>query len=411
MRDDRARRSPTSRLSQFSSGAHAEVYDAVRRALRKGAKGIVLDLRGNGGGLVDEAQLVASAFLSEGPIVTTRGRAVKPRTLNATGDPSRRRRRSSCSSTAAPPRRPRSSRARCRTAIARRSSGRRTFGKGVFQEIIELSNGGALDITAGQYFTPKGRNLGGKGVKTGVGLKPPCRRATIPTRRRDEALAVALRVLASRSIGVSRDNPQPGGTMVALLDKRGRFIIAEPFFERGRRVVVDKHRDARPAMLALLTTSGHGRGHAKVLRVIGRPDNASDVLEALMLDRGLRRRFPPGVERAAREARDAVQGGSTPERTPASDLRELATFTIDPATAQGLRRRDLRRGAAGTGRCASGCTSPTSARSCGRARAVDREAYLRGDERLRPREGRADAARGAVQRRVLARARTRTASR
>ena len=42
--------------------------------------------------------------------------------------------------------------------------GTRTFGKGVFQEVIELSNGGALDITAGQYFTPNGRNLGGRGV-------------------------------------------------------------------------------------------------------------------------------------------------------------------------------------------------------------------------------------------------------
>jgi len=46
--------------------------------------------------------------------------------------------------------------------------GTRTFGKGVFQEVVELSNGGALDITAGQYFTPKGRNLGGRGVQTGT---------------------------------------------------------------------------------------------------------------------------------------------------------------------------------------------------------------------------------------------------
>src|SRR4029077_3120047 len=50
--------------------------------------------------------------------------------------------------------------------------GTQTFGKGVFQEVIELSNGGALDITAGQYFTPSGRNLGGKGVSTGSGIKP-----------------------------------------------------------------------------------------------------------------------------------------------------------------------------------------------------------------------------------------------
>ena len=75
------------RLSQFSSGAHAEVYAALRKLQKRGAKVFVLDLRDNGGGLVSEAQLIASAFLSDGPIVTTRGRAVKEQTLRATGDP------------------------------------------------------------------------------------------------------------------------------------------------------------------------------------------------------------------------------------------------------------------------------------------------------------------------------------
>ena len=71
--------------------------------------------------------------------------------------------------------------------------GTRTFGKGVFQEVIELSNGGALDITAGQYFTPNGRNLGGQGVKTGTGLKPDVPAKDDPKTRADEALRVALR--------------------------------------------------------------------------------------------------------------------------------------------------------------------------------------------------------------------------
>ena len=76
--------------------------------------------------------------------------------------------------------------------------GTRTFGKGVFQEINELSNGGALDITAGQYFTPNGRNLGGGGVKPGDGhRRPTCRRRTTrrrrPTRRCDVAVGVVGR--------------------------------------------------------------------------------------------------------------------------------------------------------------------------------------------------------------------------
>jgi len=50
--------------------------------------------------------------------------------------------------------------------------GTHTYGKGVFQEIQSLPNGGALDITVGEYFTPKGRNLGGGGVTQGAGISP-----------------------------------------------------------------------------------------------------------------------------------------------------------------------------------------------------------------------------------------------
>ena len=46
--------------------------------------------------------------------------------------------------------------------------GTRTYGKGVFQEIEPLPNGGALDFTVGEYFTPNGTNLGGGGVLAGV---------------------------------------------------------------------------------------------------------------------------------------------------------------------------------------------------------------------------------------------------
>jgi carboxyl-terminal processing protease len=50
--------------------------------------------------------------------------------------------------------------------------GTHTFGKGVFQQEEPLSNGGALEITVGEYFTPSGRNLGGGGVKQGAGITP-----------------------------------------------------------------------------------------------------------------------------------------------------------------------------------------------------------------------------------------------
>jgi carboxyl-terminal processing protease len=186
------------RLSQFSSGAHAEVYAALRKLQKRGAKAFVLDLRDNGGGLVSEAQLIASAFLKDGPIVTTRGRAVKEQTLRATGDP-------------VVPTAPMSVLVNGDTASASeivtgalqdrdraKVVGTETFGKGVFQEVLELSNGGALDITAGQYFTPKGRNLGGKGVSTGKGIIPDVRAKDDPKTKADEGLDRAMAVAGAK---------------------------------------------------------------------------------------------------------------------------------------------------------------------------------------------------------------------
>jgi carboxyl-terminal processing protease len=187
------------KLSQFSSGAHAEVYDALARLKKRGAKAYVFDLRGNGGGLVSEAQLIASAFLRDGPIVTTKGRAVPARTLDATGEPVVPNApvvvlvdggTASASEIVAG-----ALQDRHRAELV----GEKTFGKGVFQQVIELSNGGALDITAGQYFLPSGRNLGGKGVSQGAGLHPTVRAVDNPkTKNRDEGLDRGLQVAGAK---------------------------------------------------------------------------------------------------------------------------------------------------------------------------------------------------------------------
>jgi ribonuclease R len=130
--------------------------------------------------------------------------------------------------------------------------------------------------------------------------------------------------------GGGRDRDEaPLPPRVVLLEQRGRFLVGEPFFERGRRVTVERSRDARAGQLALLRPPARGGGRARIARILGRPDVARDVIEALMLDRGLRRAFPPGIENAAREAADA------PARdVPRTDLTALTTFTIDPASAR-----------------------------------------------------------------------------
>jgi carboxyl-terminal processing protease len=159
-------------LGTFSPGAHSEVREAVERELHKGARGLVFDLRDNGGGLVSEAQLIASIFIAKGTIVSTRGRTQPSDTLSALGGAISSKVPVVVlvdSNTA--------SAAEIVTAALQdhhRATvvGTHTFGKGVFQEEEPLSNGGALDITVGEYFTPDGRNLGGGGVKQGAGIKP-----------------------------------------------------------------------------------------------------------------------------------------------------------------------------------------------------------------------------------------------
>jgi carboxyl-terminal processing protease len=184
-------------LATFSPGAHAEVREAVKKELRAGARGLLLDLRGNGGGLVEEAQLIASIFVPKGVIVSTRGRTQPSQTLIALGG-------------AISPSIPvvvlvdanTASSAEIVTAALqdhRRATvvGTHTFGKGVFQEEELLSNGGALDITVGEYFTPNARNLGGGGVKQGAGITPE---VPVSTSRVDTpaGLSAALNAVAAK---------------------------------------------------------------------------------------------------------------------------------------------------------------------------------------------------------------------
>ena len=112
--------------------------------------------------------------------------------------------------------------------------------------------------------------------------------------------------------------------LVGVLGRRGRFLVAEPLFApRGARVEVAKG-GASEGDLVLV---GAGKKGARVVRRLGRPEVARDVVEALMLDRGLRRRFPRRVEEEADAIAPAAENGRV-------DLRDLPTFTIDPDDAR-----------------------------------------------------------------------------
>jgi carboxyl-terminal processing protease len=180
------------RLTTFSEGADVPLRRAVRRLQREGAKGLVLDLRGNGGGLLEEAVLTASIFLpKDETVVSTDSRTQGHAVYKAKGGN-------------LPPLpivvlidRNTASAAEILTAAladdaGAKTVGTRSYGKGVFQQEIDLSNGGALKLTIGEYFTPDGTNLAGKGIHPDV----PAR--DIPGTARDEVLERALGVLSAQ---------------------------------------------------------------------------------------------------------------------------------------------------------------------------------------------------------------------
>jgi carboxyl-terminal processing protease len=182
------------KLEAFTSGAHGELRREVRRLLDEGAEGIVLDLRDNGGGLLSEAVQVSSIFLPEGIVVTTRGRARDEQVFEASG------RAIAADEPVVVMVNGESASASEIVTGALQDRGRapvvgtRTFGKGVFQEITALPNGGALDLTVGEYYTPEGRNLGPRNGERG-GVVPDIAARDDPDTERDEALESALNAL------------------------------------------------------------------------------------------------------------------------------------------------------------------------------------------------------------------------
>jgi carboxyl-terminal processing protease len=177
------------RLSAFRIGAAAVLGREVRALQKQGAQGFVLDLRGNPGGLFDQAVAVSSLFLDHDVVVSLAG-AHSPRTVyRASGGTVTdlplvvlvdRFSASSSEIVAA------ALRDHHRAVLV----GERTFGKALVQSIDPLANGAALEMTIARYYTPAGRDI------SDVGVMPQIHAVDRPGTVEDEALARALKVLA-----------------------------------------------------------------------------------------------------------------------------------------------------------------------------------------------------------------------
>jgi carboxyl-terminal processing protease len=187
------------RLADFGQTSYDEVRKAMLDGKAHGAKGYILDLRNNGGGLLEAAVQISSLFIPQGAIVSTIDRAGNRDTKDATRD---------AIGTA-----PLVILVNKYTASASEITagavqdykvgtlvGTKTFGKGVVQSIFNTSDGGALKITTAKYVTPLGRDIQHKGIVPDVVVDQPAEAPIIDTPR-DLQLAAAksyLRRIARR---------------------------------------------------------------------------------------------------------------------------------------------------------------------------------------------------------------------
>lgn len=157
-------------LLQFNEHAGADVEKAVRELEGKGAKGFILDVRGNPGGLLSSSVEVSSLFIDSGVIVRIAERGKPEVQERASGGAITDRpmvllvdgNSASASEILA---------GALKDYDRATLVGAKTFGKGSVQSVPPLDNGGAVKLTTAHYLTPKKRVINKKGVTPDVAVK------------------------------------------------------------------------------------------------------------------------------------------------------------------------------------------------------------------------------------------------
>ncbi len=159
------------RLTQFKHNTDVEAYDALKDLIGKGAKALILDLRNNGGGLLDVSVKIASMFLRSGLVVETRGKTERanekyyvensnyltamPMNILINGGSA------SASEIVA-------------GALNDRNRakliGEKSFGKGSVQTLFPLTDGSGVYVTIAKYYTPSGKVIDHVGLSPDIGV-------------------------------------------------------------------------------------------------------------------------------------------------------------------------------------------------------------------------------------------------
>jgi carboxyl-terminal processing protease len=218
----------TSFTEQTESGLKNAI-DRIRQQSGNKLKGLVLDMRNNPGGLLDQAIAVSDAFLDKGEIVSTRGRRndeaqrfnAKPGDLlnglpivvliNGGS--------ASASEIVA------GALQDHRRAIL---LGTRSFGKGSVQTIIPMGNQGAIRLTTARYYTPSGRSIQAQGIDPDIVVEPArLEKVDQPRARRESDLRGALR--NDQQQGQGQQQPGQGGEQPAAAEGTEDYQLQRAF--------------------------------------------------------------------------------------------------------------------------------------------------------------------------------------
>ena len=200
------------RLSTFNEQTTSGMKEALAKGLEElggidKLEGVVLDLRNNPGGLLNEAITVVDAFLEKGEIVSTRGRTAgsgerynaepgdlingKPIVLLINGGSA------SASEIVA------GALQDHRRAVV---VGTKSFGKGSVQTLIPLRGDGAMRLTTARYYTPSGRSIQALGISPDIVVQQPIPPAVDPTATEEKKSAVGQRSEADLRGAITNDS-------------------------------------------------------------------------------------------------------------------------------------------------------------------------------------------------------------
>lgn len=216
------------RLTRFNEHTTEEMRDALRQYQNGngGLKGIVLDLRNNPGGLLDQAVSVADSFLTGGNIVYIQGRDERSRKdYNAGGQAG------DIDSPMVVLINAGSASASEIVAGALQDQkrallvGEKTFGKATVQTIIPLADGSGVKLTTAYYYTPSGRSIQAEGIEPDIVMP-----FELPREKEDDGFGVLREADLTGHIKNEQDNggdkAGPNGEAEKILEKDNQLRLA-----------------------------------------------------------------------------------------------------------------------------------------------------------------------------------------